>query len=215
MASRAGLSGLAVAEIGLGVILAWSGIENAPISATLRSLLAGQAPAEGAPTSSSASASSAASSGSGPVLIGESAIASDALRYRGAGYVWAGVPDLGIGNWDCSSFANWVCGNDNGLAIPGYPAGTYHGQAHGPPTGAWLLWPGLRTVGGSGAASAAGDLCVWQTHMGIAIGGGQMISAQNPADGTQVSAIDGFIPGEILFVRRYLASSGTAAPQSG
>lgn len=45
MASRGGLSGLALAEIAAGVILAWSGIENASVTATLRSAIGGKKPA--------------------------------------------------------------------------------------------------------------------------------------------------------------------------
>lgn len=45
MASRGGLSGLALAEIAAGVILAWSGIENASVAASLRSLAGGKKPA--------------------------------------------------------------------------------------------------------------------------------------------------------------------------
>jgi len=124
------------------------------------------------------------------------------LQYKGASYVWGGAPANGIGNWDCSSFCNWVIGHDMDMAIPGNPAGTYTGQSHGAVTGQWLIWGGCTTVGHSGSAAVAGDLCVWQTHMGIAIGGGQMISAQTPGpDQTLVSAIDGFIP-ELLFIRR-------------
>lgn len=45
MASRGGLSALALAEISAGVILAWSGIENASLQAALTSILKGQKPA--------------------------------------------------------------------------------------------------------------------------------------------------------------------------
>lgn len=47
MASRAGLSGLAVAEIAAGVILAWSGIENQTLTVTLQSLIGGKKPPGG------------------------------------------------------------------------------------------------------------------------------------------------------------------------
>jgi hypothetical protein len=101
-------------------------------------------------------------------------------------------------------------GHDNGLAIPFYRVGGYNGSAHGPDTLAWLGWGGCVTVGNTGSVAQPGDLCVWQTHMGIAIGGGQMISAQNSASGTQVSGIDGFVP-ELLFVRRLKAVTQSTA----
>lgn len=139
-----------------------------------------------------------------PVPTGSaSSLASDALRYQGAGYVWAGAPAKGVGNWDCSSFVNWCAGHDLGLPIPGFPAGSYDGSSHGPPTGLWLLWTGLQGVKGGAAAAEAGDLCIWQTHMGIAIGNGQMISALDESQGTQITQIDKTVPGEALFVRRY------------
>jgi hypothetical protein len=42
-----GISGLAVTEIAAGLILAWSGVENIPISATVGSLVRGKAPPKG------------------------------------------------------------------------------------------------------------------------------------------------------------------------
>ena len=39
--------------------------------------------------------------------------------------------------------------------------------------------------------AVAGDLCVWPTHIGIALGGSQMISALNPSLGTLVTPISG------------------------
>jgi len=69
------------------------------------------------------------------------------------------------------------------------------------------LWDGAVTIGHDGAQAQPGDLCVWQTHMGVALGGGKMISAEDPQQGTQIgeigSGVSGFIPGELLFVRRY------------
>jgi peptidoglycan DL-endopeptidase CwlO len=132
-----------------------------------------------------------------------SGISADAIKYVGAGYVWGGAPAKGVGNWDCSSFTNWVCGHDLGLPIPGHAAGTYDGSSHGPPTDVWLLWGGLKFVSHSSADAQPGDLCIWQTHMGIALGNGQMISALNSDKGTLVTSIDGIVPGELLYVRRY------------
>lgn len=44
------------------------------------------------------------------------AIAADALRYKGAPYVWGGAKPSG---WDCSGFVNYVIGHDLGMTIPG------------------------------------------------------------------------------------------------
>jgi cell wall-associated NlpC family hydrolase len=207
-----GVSAPAVAAAGIGGLFLWSGLKGAKISTTARSLLQGQQPsaANANPISGNSFAGQFASgpltaSSSGNLGSGSgAAIASDALRYQGAGYVWGGAPAQGIGHWDCSSFANWVVGHDSGLAIPFYKVGGYNGSAHGPATVAWLGWGGCHTVGNTGRSAQPGDLCIWQTHMGIAIGGGQMISAQNQSSGTQISGIDGFVP-ELLFVRRLKA----------
>lgn len=136
-------------------------------------------------------------------------IAADALRYDGTEYHFGGDPSKG--EWDCSSLVNKVIGADLGLAIPWYPAGKYTGHGHGPVTADWLGWSGARTIGHSGAVAQPGDLCCWQTHIGIAIGGGQMLSARSekahPPTGT--GHIDGGGPtGQILFVRRLKAVTG-------
>ena len=63
---------------------------------------------------------------------------------------------------------------------------------------------GVQSV--SRAQLQPGDLCVWQTHMGIYVGGGQMISALDPAQGTMVTTIaDGSPAAEILFCKRLRA----------
>lgn len=206
-----GVSGTAVAATAAGGLLLWSGLKGASVSQSLRSVLSGTRPAAAnvnpitgtPPGALVASATGNLGSGSG------AAIASDALRYQGAGYVWGGAPARGAGNWDCSSFSNWVIGHDEGLAIPFYKAGGYDGSSHGPATGAWLAWAGCTTVGHDGNLAQPGDLAVWQTHMGICTGPNQMISAQNPGTGTRVSAINGFIS-EFLFIRRLRAVLATS-----
>lgn len=49
MAGNAGISGLAVAEIAAGLVFAWAGIENVPVSVVVRSLATGHLPAKGQP----------------------------------------------------------------------------------------------------------------------------------------------------------------------
>jgi cell wall-associated NlpC family hydrolase len=201
-----GVPGTAVAATAAGALLIWSGIKGRRVTDSLRAVISGQQPAgvnaypvtasfDDSPAAAAAGAVAAGGSASG------SAIAAAALEGEGAGYVWGGAPAKGRGNWDCSSFANWTLGRKLGMAIPGYAAGTYTGAAHGPTTLQYLAW-GSKVPGGA-AAAAPGDLCVWQTHMGIALGGGQMISALNPSLGTRVTSIAGGAPGgEVLFVRR-------------
>ena len=195
-------SGPAIGSVAVGGLLVFAGIKGYSLSQMLTDVIRGKSPLKEnttLPIAGTAAAGSAAGSGS------SSQIASDAMKYQGAGYVWGGAPARGVGDWDCSSFANWVCGHDLGLPIPGYPAGSYTGSSHGPVTGEWMVWGGLTTIGHDGSVAQSGDLAVWQTHMGICLGPNSMISAQNPASGTQVSAINGFIP-ELLFIRRYAAA---------
>ena len=208
------VSGVALAEISAGLVLCWSGIENQKVGASLQSLIRGKklSPTPDATTVDTNVGGSGGGGGTtGTVTTTDSAIANDALKYGGAGYVWDGAPADGIGDWDCSSFCNWVIGHDLGLAIPGYAPGTYTGAVHGPNTVSWLAWTGCVTVGREQAQ--AGDLAIWQTHMGIVLAENTMISAQDEALGTGQSIITGAIPGELLFIRRLKAArgSGTAA----
>lgn len=213
------VNGKALAMAVGGGVLLWTGLTSPKGNPrdVLAALLAGKAPAR-----PSSQPGFTVSAGGGQVGAGSpagsatgSAIADDALKYKGAGYVWGGAPAKGTGNWDCSSFVNWVLGHDLGLAIPGFK--TYDGSSHGPNTLSYLAWAGATTVGHNGADAQPGDLCVWQTHMGIAIGNGQMISARDPQEGTGIDTIQGDIPGEILYIRRLRAagaagSSADAAP---
>src|SRR5215471_1967736 len=195
---------------GGGALVLWSGFKGKRLTEAFRNLIAGHNPQNQAlaypiTTSPSAYAYGSGVSANPQGTVVGIGIATDAEQYAGAGYVWGGAPAKGIGNWDCSSFANWVIGHDMGLAIPLTKAGQYTGQSHGPTTGVWLVWTGAFTINHKDAAP--GDLAVWQTHMGIIIDGGQhMISALNPNLGTKVTTIAGGAPvAEKLFVRRLKA----------
>jgi cell wall-associated NlpC family hydrolase len=211
MPGQGKLSGIAIAEGIAGFLLFWSGLRNQSITDVIREGLSGNATAlqqdnpQAAPsigvTDNSSSTSSSTAQVAGTGAAGKPGIAADALSYVGRfPYTWGGAPAKGSS--DCSGFANWVIGHDQGLAIPGYAAGKYTGSAHGPTTLSYLAWTGAATVGHSGSDAQAGDLAVWQTHMGICTGPNQMVSCQDPANGTRSSSIDGFIPGELLYIRR-------------
>lgn len=194
-------SAVGLGAIGVGSIFLYAGIKGYSVPQAIQNLISGKPPATSQSTVSLVTNPVPLAPGQGGIVgSGGSAIANDALRYKGAGYVWGGAPAKGIGNWDCSSFCNWVIGHDEQMAIPGYAAGKYDGSSHGPPTTVWLVWNGCTTIGHDPNSAQAGDLCVWQTHMGIALGPNSMISAQDPALGTNVSNIA--LPGELLFVRR-------------
>jgi len=231
-----GVNGVAVAAVVAGALFVYSGVTGKGAFATLQSLIRGQNPSAvpqslgiaGAAVAAGAAATAAvqaqglpiARAGGGAAAGGQpvpgratqpsafAAIAADAQRYIGAGYEWGGAPAKGPGHWDCSSFVNWVIGHDLGLAIPLYRAGTYTGSSHGPTAIMWQAWTGATTIGRHGADAQPGDVCCWQTHVGIAIGGGQMVSARNPAHGTGISTIDTGGPGGELLTIRRLNGSG-------
>jgi cell wall-associated NlpC family hydrolase len=135
-----------------------------------------------------------------------SAIADDALKYQGAGYVWGGNASR-PGNWDCSSFVSYVLGHDLGLPLPGGHWGDpgFPPHAHGPTTLQYLLYGepvDLKDI-------QPGDLIVSTVHIGICIGGGKMISAQDPQLGTNIGGFpQGFPAGPPHYRRPTGAGSG-------
>lgn len=145
-------------------------------------------------TAGTAATTGVISSGSG------SSIAQTALRYQGAGYVWGGPADR-PGDWDCSSFVNYVLGHDLKMRLPGggtYGDAGYPPHAHGPTTLQYLLFGQPVNLG----SEQPGDLVVSVEHMGIVIGGGQMISAQDPQLGTGIGSYQYGFPGGTPHVRR-------------
>lgn len=198
------VDGIGVAYATAGFVLAYAGVKNTTVRDTLSAFLKGTQPAAH-PTGSITVGlqDSGAAAGSAGSPANPSAIASDALKYAGHAYLYGGAPGSnGRNPWDCSSFCNWVLGHDFGLKLPTYSTAGYDGSSHGPTTLEYLVWTGAKTVGSKSSDAQAGDLCVWQTHMGIATGDGKMISALNPQLGTQVTPIDGTVTDEALFVRR-------------
>ncbi len=138
-------------------------------------------------------------------------ISGDALKYRGLGYVYGGSASR-PGDWDCSSFVSYVLGHDLGMGLPG---GKWGGpgmppNAHGPVVLSYVSWAGAAPV----SSPQAGDLCCWagagpNGHIGIAISPTRMISALNPAQGTQVTPIVGTGPvGVPLVYRRVKGAAG-------
>lgn len=191
-------NGVALATTATGFLFLIAGIKGYSVTQVITDIIQGKNP-------KNAVANQWQSSSSGVIETtasgATSSIATDAMRYVGAGYVWGGAPAHGIGNWDCSSFVSWVIGHDLHMSIPGYPNGSYDGTSHGPVTGQYLIWSGAKNIPRSSVQ--AGDLCVWQTHIGIAIDGTNMVSALNSKLGTQVSTIEGGGPlGEVLVTRR-------------
>lgn len=145
-------------------------------------------------------------------------IASDALKYQGAGYTYGGTAKK-RGDWDCSSFVSKVLGQDLGLALPG---GRWGGpgmppNSHGPVVLAYATWKGAKTLP-KGTKPVAGDLCVWSGagpngHIGIATSATHMISALDSELGTVATPIAGNGPvGAPLSYRRLINVQSAAIP---
>ena len=99
-----------------------------------------------------------------------------AMGYLGSPYVWAGNAP---GGFDCSGFTQFVIANTVGIDIGhGVPGQTNHG--------AWVDWgtwqPGdlvfFANTWGSGIS-----------HVGIYIGGGEFIHAENESTGVTISSL--------------------------
>lgn len=194
---------------GGGAVILYSGIKGKAWTKTLRNVISGEpiGSTPDHPILTAAQAYAVATPGVAAHAGGSStgsAIADDARQYIGTWtYVWGGAPGNGQ-RGDCSSFANAVIGRDLGLAIPLYRAGAYHGQAHGPNTLIWIAWSGAFRIKRQDVA--AGDLAIWQTHMGIFTSPGRVVSALNPADGVKDLPIADAAPfGEVLVCRRLKA----------
>ena len=216
MAERSRLDGLSLGMLGAGGLLAYACIRGKSIPGAFTALIQGQSPSTAAkanPIAQVTQVSAATADVSGNLGNGSGGeIAADAIKYVGHAYVFGGAPGpAGNNPWDCSSFCNWVIGHDVGLAIPLIKAGGYDGTSHGPPTTAWFVWPGCVTIGTDPAQAEPGDLAIWDIHhMGICLGPDQMISAENPSAGTQVSAITGFSSGAFAIRRLKAVIQSTA-----
>jgi cell wall-associated NlpC family hydrolase len=140
------------------------------------------------------------------------------LQQTGHCYAWGGAPGPDFtGCPDCSSFCNFAWGRVGNQAIPGFPAGTYDGSEHGPSTLSWLAWQGDGCGSIPRNDAQAGDLAVWPTHMGYMVNATEMVSAQDPQNGVQLSGVDGFIPGEQLTILRLavIGPGGISLPVPG
>lgn len=162
MASRGGLSGLALAEIAGGVILAWSGVSNQTLTVTIRALVAGKKPPPG-PASSPAAASpvpggQAAAAGD-TTAHGASAAANQTIaRLLAAPYGWAAGQ-----NWaDLVSLWNRESGWSNTIANTSSGAlGIAQALGHGTTTSAGSLgneYPSRAANDGNAAAQIAWGL---------------------------------------------------------
>jgi hypothetical protein len=189
--------GVGIATVAAGSVFAYAGIRGYSPLKAIQNILIGQPPNANQKIGLLAGAGG---NGSGGTPATDSALANIAIADIGHAYLYGGAPGTdGKHPWDCSSACNWWIGHEAGLSIPMYPNGSYTGASHGPPTGAWLLWNGVANIHRS--QIQAGDIMVWQTHMGIAISNTEMVSAIGHAEGTRRGAIAG-PTGEVLIPKR-------------
>jgi cell wall-associated NlpC family hydrolase len=209
VAARGGISGLALTAIAGGIVVLWSGLKNVSVSDTLRGFIKGQPPA-GVPADTPlsralAEASTAAqhitlspsltnpglkgaagsalgAAAAGAAAVAQGAIVNDARKYLGVPYAWGRADANGM---DCSGLVNRVIGRDLGLPIPGSDNGSFSG--HGPVTGQWYVWGGATTIPASQAVP--GDLVCWTSHIGIYVGGGQMINAPSAGKTVRIEKV--------------------------
>ncbi|KHE74719.1 hypothetical protein AS25_05475 [Kocuria marina] len=152
----------------------------APVVATLASspaaapIVPAATPAPGAqaastPQMASASDVSVQSTDTTAVSTSGNGLVGTAMQGVGGGYVWGGTA---FGAWDCSGFTQWVYAQ-NGIEIPRTSQAQW---AAGTPT----------------ANPQPGDLVVQNGggHIGVYLGGGKMISALNPTQGTFVHDVN-------------------------
>lgn len=194
------INGVALGSIAVGSLLLYAGITGKNIPQAVQAVISGKSPATAAKTAAIISTDPSAypnNPGNQAPISGtrQAQIAAIAQSYVGKlTYVYGGPPPPGT--VDCSSFASKVLA-EAGIARPG---GAAFDPAHHGPTTLQYLFYGTAV---SRSAVQAGDLCVYQTHMGIAISNTEMVSAQTPNSGVQKSTIDGVTKslGEILFCR--------------
>jgi|HubBroStandDraft_2_1064218.scaffolds.fasta_scaffold144969_2 cell wall-associated NlpC family hydrolase len=191
------INGVALGALAVGSVFLYSAVKGKSILATAQSVITGKNPGSLPNANPITPVIAPSTSGSLTTSIGNvTGIAAIADSYIGKlRYVYGGPPP--IGTVDCSSFTSKVLAQA-GVKDPG--GSPYDPNTHGPTTLSYLTWNGAKTVGHTADVSIPGDLIVWQTHMGIAVGNGQYVSAHDPAEGVSAAPIS--FPGEMLFVRR-------------
>lgn len=177
----AGVSGLALAEIGAGLVLAWAGVENVPVSTVLRSVATGKLPPKG-PSGQYATSPGTGGGGSGqdisaaPLTAGQQAqatrlaatgtdSANRALgRLLAATYGWGSgadwqALDYGWGTLE-SGWRNTVYsgGQVGGSYQPGVAYGIPQALGHGPGGAPYPAGNAGNPPGAGGSSSAVAQI---------------------------------------------------------
>jgi len=193
------INGKAAGILAAGSLLLWSGVKGNSVIAALQDVVKGKKPSGTQLYPITAPAGGSGGSPGGD-LTSNNQVADDALQYQGQGYV-SGGNGSSPGVWDCSSFFSYVINHDLGVAIPGYKPHAFGGHGHGPVVGGYRIWSGAKNIKASEVQ--AGDFVCFgiNSHMGICLGNGKMISAENPSIGTIVSSISDQHEGLVTYRR--------------
>jgi hypothetical protein len=181
------INGNAAAIGATGALFLWSGIRGIGVLASVQDLIQGHGPSTVQANPIAQTGGGGGGGDGGGFLATNNQVATTAEQYQGQGYVWGGNGSR-PGDWDCSSFFSYVINHDLGVPIPGFAAHEFGSGGHGPTVAQYLIWSGAATV--VQAHAQPGDyICFGVSHMGIYLGNGQMISAENPSLGTVVSSV--------------------------
>lgn len=109
--------------------------------------------------------------------------------------------------WDCSGALGSILASLGCRSLPGIPSSWYQREPYHPsPASSYKTWNWLYDL--TSEPLVAGDFLCWDTHVGIFVEPGMMVSALNTRYGTYVSPFSsGWSPvGETLLPRRMIWS---------
>jgi hypothetical protein len=193
-----GISGLSVAVVTAGAILAYSGFRGSSPRDVLRSLSTGSAPSVSRSASYDTSNSTVGIPGvtnAGSTTSGSTGVKvlSALGQYQGDKYSQAKRAQPGFS--DCSS---WIGKGikDVGVKLPiSLPVAAFY-----------MVWTGLVTIPKS--QIQAGDILVSPTHIAIATSSTSAVGQQNPTDNVKASSISNIMYGTTWIARRFKTDTG-------
>lgn len=194
------VKGSYLALAGVGGVLLWSGVKGTRWSDTLRNIISGSGTTNmvnAYPITTVPGAEQAGNTGAtGSVGGAAGSLAQTFASFAGkVPYRWGGANPRG---WDCSGSFNYVANHLCGITIPGYRPHTFTGATHGPNTAVYWAWMPAHASMVNRNQIQPDDVCLWQTHMGVAVNGADYVSAFDTQLGTTVQPIHGGGPnGEI------------------
>lgn len=184
------VKGTYLALAGVGGILLWSGVKGTRWSDTLRNIISGSGTANINKAYPITSAPQTGGNGSTPSVGGDAgSLAQTFASFAGhVPYLWGGANPRG---WDCSGSYNYVANHLCGIPIPGYGPHAFTGATHGPNTLVYWAWLPGHASHLNRDQIQANDICLWQTHMGVAVNATEYVSAYDTQKGTTIQPIHG------------------------